>query len=152
NRLVFLACPASTDWQPPPADTIVEDVWLETGDGRMHAWWIPQPGADGALLYFHGNAGNLSHRTTLALSLRKALNVSILLVDYPGYGKSEGKPTEAGCYAVADAAYDWLTEIQKIPPERIVLFGKSLGGGVATDLASRRPHRALVLARTFTSV
>src|SRR5947207_616460 len=94
NRLLFLACPATTDWQPPPAQATVEDVWLQTSDGRMHAWWIVHPGAEGALLYFHGNAGNLSHRSALATALMQSLGVSVLLVDYPGYGKSEGKPTE----------------------------------------------------------
>jgi fermentation-respiration switch protein FrsA (DUF1100 family) len=152
NQLVFFPTPASTHWQAPPTDLTTEDVWLQTSDGRMHAWWLPKPGAKNALIYFHGNAGNLSHRTTLAAGLMRAAEASVLIVDYPGYGKSEGKPTEAGCYAVADAAYDWVTESEKIPPERIILFGKSLGGGVATDLASRRPHRALVLAKTFTSV
>src|SRR5262249_4466588 len=62
----------------------------------------------------------------------------------------EGKPSEAGCYAAADAAYDWLAG--RCPPERIVLFGESLGGGVATDMALRKPHAALVLVRTFTSI
>jgi fermentation-respiration switch protein FrsA (DUF1100 family) len=77
---------------------------------------------------------------------------SVLIFDYPGYGKSEGKPSEPGCYAAADAAYQWLTQVQQVPPERIILYGESLGGGVAVDQASRKPHRALVLNRTFTSV
>jgi fermentation-respiration switch protein FrsA (DUF1100 family) len=77
---------------------------------------------------------------------------AVLLIDYPGYGRSEGAPSEAGCYAAADAAYDWLTEIQQVAPERILLFGRSLGGGIVTDLARRRPHRALVLCSTFSSM
>ncbi len=72
--------------------------------------------------------------------------------DYPGYGRSEGKPSEPGCYAAADAAYNWLVEAKRIPPEWISLCGESLGGGVATGLAARKPHRALVLTKTFTSV
>src|SRR5438046_2954266 len=73
-------------------------------------------------------------------------------VAYPGYGRSGGSPTEAGCYAAADAAFDWLTAAQQVAPEDILLYGTSLGGGVAIDLASRRPHRALVLSSTFTSL
>ena len=67
---------------------------------------------------------------------------AVLIFDYPGYGRSGGKPTEAGCYAAGDAAYDWLIDAQKIAGERIMLYGGSLGGGMATELASRRPHRA----------
>lgn len=74
------------------------------------------------------------------------------IFDYPGYGYSEGKPNEAGCYAAADAAYDWLTDSGAIAPKDIILFGESLGGGVATDLAVRRQHQALVLVKTFASV
>jgi fermentation-respiration switch protein FrsA (DUF1100 family) len=76
----------------------------------------------------------------------------VLIFDYPGYGKSEGSPTEAGCYSAATAAFDWLTDTQHIPANRIILFGESLGGGVATEMAMRRQHRAMVLKSTFTSV
>lgn len=153
NRLVFHPARAESSWVPPPANCVVGDVWLDLADGtRLHAWWFPQPGATGALLYCHGNAGNLSYRGQAAQALAETLGVSVLLFDYPGYGKSEGKPSEAACYAAADAAYDWLVEQQKIPAEQIILYGKSLGGGVAADLAVRRPHRALLLLKTFTSI
>src|SRR5262249_58324820 len=104
------------------------------------------------LLYCHGNAGNLSHRAGAVAALQKLLGVPILIFDYPGYGKSAGRPTEAGCCAAAEAAYDWLTGTQKVPPERLLLYGGSLGGGVAVDLASRRPYGALILMKTFTSM
>lgn len=152
NALVFQRTPASASWQPPLPGIDVEDVWVETTDGRMHGWWFPHPGATGALLYCHGNAGNLSHRGPVIPQLMEALNASVLIFDYPGYGQSAGKPTEAGCYAAADAMADWLTQTKNIPAERIILYGKSLGGGVATDLAVRRPHRALVMVKAFTSV
>jgi len=80
----------------------------------------------------------------------QGLKISLLLFDYPGYGRSGGQPSEAGCYAAANAAYDWLQ--RQVAPEHIVIAGQSLGGGVAVDLASRRPHGALVLFKTFTSV
>lgn len=136
-----------------PQGWAIEDVWLQTPNGtRIHAWWLPRPGATGAVLYCHGNAGNLSQRGQIVAVMSRQLNESVLIFDYPGYGKSEGQPDEAGCYAAALAAYDWLTQTKQVPAERIVLFGKSLGGGVAAELASRMPHRALVLVKTFTSI
>jgi len=150
NRLVYHPSETGDGWAPP-GNAPIEEVWMQTGDGeRIHGLWFPQPGADGALLYCHGNAGNVSHRIGASTLLARALNKSVLSFDYSGFGKSDGRPTEAGCYASADAAYDWLAE--KVPVERIILFGKSLGGGVAVELATRRPHQALVLAKTFTSI
>jgi hypothetical protein len=151
NFLLYPATTAARHWQPPP-DPRIRDVELQSADGtRIHAWWYPCEGATGAVLYCHGNAGNLSHRGLALQQWQRELGESVLIFDYPGYGKSGGSPSEAGCYAAADAAYDWLTQEQKVPPERLLLFGKSLGAGVAVDLASRRPHRALVIVKAFTS-
>jgi fermentation-respiration switch protein FrsA (DUF1100 family) len=83
--------------------------------------------------------------------MRDLLKVHVLIFDYPGYGKSEGRPTEQGCYQAADAAYAFLTVTQKVAPEKILLYGGSLGGGVAVDLATRKSHRGLILVKTFTS-
>ena len=150
DHLVYLAAPASVSWSAPKK-LKVEDVELRSADGTLiHAWWCPKPGARGAVLYCHGQAGNLSHRAGLIERLQKFGNV--LIFDYPGFGRSGGRPTEAGCYAAADAAYGWLVEERKIAPGDILLVGKSLGGGIATDLATRRPHRALVLCMTFTDL
>src|SRR5439155_16684153 len=80
------------------------------------------------------------------------LGVSVFIIDYPGYGKSEGRVSEAGCYQAADAAYAWLIDEQHIAPRNIIFYGGSLGGGVAVDLASRREHRALLLVNTFSSL
>lgn len=152
NYLVYHPVRATRHWQAPPSPD-VRDVMLTCADGtHVHGWYLPCPGSSDALLYLHGNAGNLSHRGGVADKLRHALNASVLLVDYPGYGKSEGTPSEQGCYQTADAAYDWLVNDQKIAPERIILFGASLGGGVAVDLAARKEHRALVLVKTYTSL
>jgi fermentation-respiration switch protein FrsA (DUF1100 family) len=150
DRMLYHPRSAREDWEPPAPGLPAEDVWLRSADGtRIHAWWCPYPGAREAILYCHGNAGNLSHRHQL-LPLWETLGKSILIFDYPGFGRSEGIPSEAGCCAAGDAAYDWLA--QRVAPERIVLLGRSLGGGIATDLAARRPHRALVLLKTFASV
>jgi uncharacterized protein len=154
NSLVYHPTPASRDWQPPPAPE-VRDVELTTADGtKIHGWYFPKEGAEGALLYLHGNAGNLSHRGGAILQLRHELGVAVLIIDYPGFGRSSGTPSEAGCYAAADAAYDWLTQGPgpKVPAGKILIYGASLGGGVAVDLASRREHRTLILAKTFTSM
>jgi len=155
NKLIFHPVKASEDWIAPP-NSLVQDIELRLADGtRLHGWWCPTPGwqpDQGAMLYCHGNAGNLSYRAGSINHLQRELNVAVLIFDYPGYGKSEGKPSEASCYAAADAAYDWLMQVRHVPGERIILYGGSLGGAVAVDLASRRPHRALVLVRTFSSM
>jgi fermentation-respiration switch protein FrsA (DUF1100 family) len=128
-----------------------DDFTITTDDGeKLNVWWVPAATARGAVLLFHGNAGNISHRIEYALMFR-ALGYSTLLVDYRGYGKSSGKPSEEGTYRDADAAWRWLTQTRSIPEDRIVLFGESLGGGVASWLAARHQPRALVLASTFTS-
>lgn len=152
NSLVYQPTPAAEDWRVP-AHSRTQDVWLTSPDGtKLHAWWLPHDGAKGAVLVSHGNGGNLSHRGRLAADLHDTLGYSVLMYDYPGYGKSEGKPSEAGCYAAGDAAFQWLTDDRKVPANQIVLLGESLGGGVATELATRHDHRALVLLFTFTSL
>jgi fermentation-respiration switch protein FrsA (DUF1100 family) len=141
----------STDTAPLALTPPLQDVELRTADGiRIQARWCPHAQAQGALLYCPGNAGNLDGRARLVHELWEALGESVLIFDYPGYGRSDGTPTEAGCYAAAEAAYQWLS--QQVPPERIVFYGESLGGGVAVEMASRHPHRALVLVRTFSSI
>lgn len=125
---------------------------LTTADGTpVRAWWCPVPGAGGAVLYCHGNAGDLTDRAEPVARVMGELGESVLVFDYPGFGRSGGRPSEAGCYAAADAGYDWLAA-HGFPPGRITVVGVSLGGGVAVDLAARRPARALVLVKTFTSV
>jgi fermentation-respiration switch protein FrsA (DUF1100 family) len=152
NKLVYQPRSADQEWVPPPINEI-QDVYLTCADGtRVHAWYCPCPESDEALLYCHGNGGNVSHRGASIVKVRELLKVSVLIIDYPGYGKSEGGPSEQGCYQAADAAHAWLTDEKKFAPKKILLYGASLGGGVITDLASRKDHRALVLIKTFTSL
>ena len=152
NALLFRPTRAAEDWGSPP-NARVQDVDLQTADGTaIHAWWCPVEGAQGAMLYCHGNAGNLSYRSAQIAAWQYQLKESVLIFDYPGYGKSAGKPSEAGCYAAAEAAYDWLVQTAEVPAERILLYGGSLGGAVAVELARHRPHRALVLLSAFTSI
>ena len=151
NWIVYQPVKAASAWEPPPTPEIT-DVELTCADGTcVHGWWLPCRDAKSALLYLHGNAGNLSWRGNSIVKLRDRLGVSVLIVDYPGYGKSQGRPSEQGCYHAADAAYAWLVDEQKLAPKNLLIYGGSLGGGVAVDLASRHDHRALVLVKTFTS-
>jgi fermentation-respiration switch protein FrsA (DUF1100 family) len=155
DRFLFRPTPAAVDWCPPPNDRVQDVEWPLPAGPRVHAWWCPTEGwrpADGAVLYLHGNAGNVSHRGESATRWQQEFGVGVLLVDYPGYGRSTGRPTEAGCYAAADAGYDHLTNVLQVPAGRILLYGGSLGCAVAIDLAARRPHRAMVLVSAFTSV
>lgn len=153
NSLVFQPRTDKERWFTLPPHVKAEDVWLELGTGEhIHAWWFVHPESDGAVLFCHGNAGNLSQWAPRMVGLQQSLKKSVLIFDYPGYGKSTGKPSEQGCYDAADAAYKWLKDHRGMAPEKIVLCGESLGGGVATELAVRRPHAALVLIRTFMSV
>jgi len=127
-----------------------KDVWLAARDGaKLHAWWIERPGARVATLFLHGNAGNLTHRAARGLEIAAA-GSSVLLLDYRGYGRSEGRPTEKGLYADAEAAYEHLIQAGH-RPERIVVHGESLGTAVAVDLASLRPCGGLILEAPFTS-
>jgi uncharacterized protein len=153
RRLVFRPAPAAEAWEQP-VDPATQDVWLTSADGtKLHAWWLPPTDpAAGAVLVAHGNGGNISHRGQLAADLKRTLGAGVMLFEYPGYGKSEGRPTEAGCYAAGEAAYRWLTDEAKVPANRIILLGESLGGGPAVELATRHDHRALVLVFTFTSL
>lgn len=127
-------------------------VNIATGDGEtLHGWWAPMADAKGTVLFFHGNAGNISHRINY-LAMFKQLGYNTLLFDYRGYGQSSGTPSESGTYLDAQAAWRYLIEIQGIVPERIVLFGESLGGAVAAWLAAREKPGLLALVSTFTSV
>jgi len=140
------------DLTPRAAGLDYEDVSLTTDDGvRLHGWWVPAGQARGAVLVLHGNAGNISHRLGYALMFNR-LGYSTLLLEYRGYGRSAGSPSEEGTYRDAEAAWRHLVEIRKLAARDIVYAGESLGGGVATWLAEKHPPRALILASTFTSV
>lgn len=156
----LLATP--TDW-----GLAYEDVWLEAADGvRLHGWYLPRPrevfgvsaGGDPrpqtssrrVLLFFHGNAGNISHGQA-SLEIFHRLGLDVLTLDYRGYGRSEGRPSEAGIYRDARAAWHHLVEARGVAPADIVLFGRSLGGAVAAELASQVQPGALILESTFSS-
>jgi len=137
---------------PGQAGLPYQDIQLTTGDGlNLHGWYIPAPQPRGTVLFLHGNAGNISHRLD-SLQMFHRLGYSTLIFDYRGYGNNGGTPTEQGTYRDAEAAWRYLTEQRHIPSCRIVLFGESLGGAVASWLAVRQQPAALVIASGFTSV
>lgn len=152
NRLIFLPARHAESWREP-GDPRIEDVWLEIGSGtRIHAWWAPLDNPRWYLLYAHGNAGNLSHRQTGVRRLQQTLHASVLIFDYPGYGRSEGTPSEAGCYQAARASYHWLRQAKQVPGAGIILYGVSLGAAAALELAVSEDHAALVLLSPFLSI
>jgi len=128
-----------------------EEIWFDTEDGvRLHGWFFPLKGEAPVILFCHGNAGNISHRID---NVRRLLEqqLQVFIFDYRGYGKSSGKPSEAGLYLDGQAAYDFLTHNRHIAPGKIIPFGRSLGAAVAVEIALRRQVSALIIESAFTS-
>jgi len=129
-----------------------EDIVLRADDGvAIHAWWLPAAGATRTALFLHGNAGNVSYWLDVAAVFRE-VGWNTLLLDYRGYGRSEGEPTEVGTYLDARAAWKHLVLERGVPSSELVIVGRSLGGGVATWLAGQHSSAGLVLEATFTSI
>ncbi len=129
-----------------------EDVTIETEDGiRLHGWYLPHDSPRATLLFLHGNGGNISHRLD-SLAIFNALGLAVLIIDYRGYGQSEGTTSERGTYLDAEAAWNYLINEKKLAVNDIIVFGRSMGGAVATWLASQQQPRALILESTFTSI
>jgi len=129
-----------------------EEIYFDTFDNkRLNGWFIPNDKAECTLIFCHGNAGNIGHRLEKILMFH-GLGLNVLIFDYRGYGKSTGVPSEPGLYQDAAAAFKYLTEKRDIPREKIVLYGESIGGAVAIDLARKEKVRAIITEETFTSV
>ncbi len=140
---------------PSEAGIPFENVYVEVDHGeRVNAWYIEPLTFDRnegpVVLFCHGNAGNISHRLETVEFLMK-MRAPVLLFDYRGYGRSDGHPTEEGVYADAEACYEWLIEKKGYRPDQIVVFGRSLGGAVAVELATRVSCRGLIVESSFTS-
>ena len=128
-----------------------EDVNFKTADGfSLHGWFIPHANASCTLLFFHGNGGNISDRLDKILLLHKS-KVNIFIIDYRGYGRSKGSPSERGLYLDSEAAYKYLIDQTDIFPQNIVVYGESLGAAVAVELALRKQIGALILEGAFSS-
>jgi hypothetical protein len=142
----------TTEGKPGDLGRPFEDVLIPVENGqRVNAWYFPASNtASPVMLVCHGNAGNISHRLDLASLLLEA-GAGVLLLEYRGYGKSDGKPGEEKTYRDAQAAYHWLTA-KGVAPTNIIAYGESLGGGVACELAVREKLGGLILQSTFTSL
>ena len=141
----------SLDATPFNIGVAYEDVSFVAEDGvALHGWFVPGR-TERVLLFFHGNAGNISHRLE---SIRQFLDLglTVFIVDYRGYGQSEGRTSEAGLYKDGSAAWRYLTETMQVRPDNIVIFGRSLGGSVAAHLAMNVEAAGLVVESSFTSV
>jgi fermentation-respiration switch protein FrsA (DUF1100 family) len=155
DRMLYAGATFGKPWVEPPEYLHVREVTLTSGSGdAIHCWftapkdWVPERGA---ILYSHGSGSNLSRISGRAYRWREPLGRAMLLYDYPGYGKSSGRPSEDGCYAAGEAAFEWLVEENKVPPGEILLVGESLGCAVSTELATRHDARLLVLQGGFAS-
>ena len=152
ESLIFFPQPyPAGDWNPPGIS--FEDAHFHSADGvGLHGWFLPHAHPLATILYCHGNGGNLTDRAYIAQLLHDRDGAAVLIFDYRGYGRSEGRPNEQGILADARAARAWLASRSGIPEPEIVMMGESLGGAVAVDLAARDGARALVLQSTFSSL
>ena len=131
----------------------IEEANFQAADGvALHGWYVPHRKPKAAVLFLHGNGGNITHRTEILRALHARAGVSVLIFDYRGYGHSKGKPSERGILADARAARDWLARREKIRPADVVLMGESLGGGGGGRFGREGRRPALVLESTFTSL
>jgi fermentation-respiration switch protein FrsA (DUF1100 family) len=141
------------NWESATADFHPRDVWFATRDGvKLHGWFFATPAVDAPMIiWFHGNAGNITERSLIAEQLRRH-GVNVLLFDWRGYGKSEGNPSESKLYIDAEAAYDFAVSDLHARPEAIALYGESLGGPYAAWLATQRRARCVVIENSFSSL
>jgi fermentation-respiration switch protein FrsA (DUF1100 family) len=129
-----------------------DDIYFETGDRvKLNGWYIPAKDEHGVILFCHGNAGNISHRLE-SINIFNQLNMSVFIFDYRGYGMSEGKPGEKGIYLDAEAAWNYLCDFREIRPEKLIIFGRSLGAAIAAWLAKEKSPAAVILESSFTSI
>lgn len=129
-----------------------EDVSFPAEDGvGLHGWFVPATDSKTTLLFFHGNAGNISHRLE-SIAIFNALGLDVFIFDYRGYGQSQGDISEEGTYRDAAAAWRYLAETRAIDAENIVVFGRSLGSSIAAWLASQRRPAGLIVESGFSSV
>ncbi len=152
NYLVYPAPRFPTgDWDQ--SLVTVEDADFTADDGtRLHGWFVEHPKPRGTVLYFHGNGENAGQQADVLADLRDRFRLSVLVFDYRGYGKSEGRPSERGIRRDAQAALKWLNERTRTTPDEVIFFGRSLGGAVAIELAESEGCKALVLSSAFSSL
>ena len=153
GKMVFLADLPGRALTAMPSDIGLEyeDVSLVTSDDeRLHGWYVPAAKSRGVVLFFHGNAGNISHRLD-SIGIFHQLGLDILIIDYRGYGRSTGKASEKGTYMDAQAAWSYLVNERGIAANRIMVFGRSLGGAIGAWLGTRHTPGAVIIESSFTS-
>jgi len=129
-----------------------EDIYFTTTDGvRLNGWFVIAEQSKGIILFCHGNAGNISHRLE-SIKLFINLGYSVFIFDYRGFGLSSGRITEQGSYLDAIAAYNYIVNNKDVESENIVIFGRSLGGAIASYLAKEKTPKVLIIESTFTSI
>jgi fermentation-respiration switch protein FrsA (DUF1100 family) len=139
------------DWTPVGLNQ--EEVFFAAADGvQLHGWYVAPPQPRAYILFCHGNGENVGYLGPYLEYLRDELNVAVFAFDYRGYGRSAGKPNEQGIIADGLAAQAWLAKRAGAAPHDLVLWGRSLGGGVAVELAAQNGARGLIVERTFTSL
>ena len=138
-------------WDTSNMPLPIQDVWFEAKDGvKLHGWYIPHEGAVATLLFFHGNAGNITHRLENVFFLHH-LQLNVFIFDYRGYGRSEGEPDEDDIYLDSQAAYDTVLAQPGVSADSLFVFGRSLGGTFAAYTARENPVAGLILESTFTN-
>ena len=153
GKMVFLANMPGRALTASPGDIglAYENVTLTTSDDeRLQGWYVPAAEARGVVLFFHGNAGNISHRLD-SIAIFNQLGLDTLIIDYRGYGESSGNASELGTYLDAQAAWDYLIDERGIPPGRIIVFGRSLGGAIGAWLGSQNTPVAVIIESSFSS-
>lgn len=153
DQLIFIPDHPTREIVATPASLglkFEEHVFNTSDQQRIHAWFVPNDKSRSVILVCHGNAGNISHRLD-TLQRFHQIGLNVLLFDYRGFGQSSGEPGEAGSYLDAEAAWDFLIR-KSFSPKQIIIFGRSLGGGIASELATRKPAAAVILESTFTSI
>ena len=154
SRMIFYPDISGRDLISTPENIglTYQDVEFVSEDNiKLHGWFIPNENAKATVLFFHGNAGNISHRLD-SIAIFHRLELNVFIIDYRGYGQSEGKITEKGTYRDAEAAWNHLNQTQGISAKQIIIFGRSLGASIASKLANKHTPAALIIESGFTSV
>ena len=153
GKMVFLSNLPGRALTASPGDIGLEyeDVYLTTlDDERLHGWYVPATNSNGVIVFFHGNAGNISHRLD-SIGIFHQLGLDTLIIDYRGYGQSTGKTTEQGTYLDAQAAWSYLVDERGIAADQIIIFGRSLGGAVGAWLGAQHTPAAVIIESSFSS-
>ena len=150
----FIFHPSSEIVQTPfEAGLNFQDYYFGTADGiRLNGWFIPHPAARDTLVWFHGNAGNISHRVENIKLLHDEVKINIFIFDYRGYGRSAGKISEEGSYLDGAAALAFVQQRLGVEAKKLIIFGRSLGAAVAAEIVSRSACQGLILETPFTSI